>query len=68
MSFEDSIVVPYFQKQLLEYGLDVKFQQGEINLEVDRAMKKAPSKSGGSGINRPEAKLLIQASKLYCLD
>ncbi|EOE6359720.1 N-6 DNA methylase, partial [Enterococcus hirae] len=64
MSFEDSIVVPYFQKQLLEYGLDVKFQQGEINLEVDRAMKKAPSKSGGSGINRPEAKLLIQDSKL----
>ena len=33
-------------------------------MEIDEAFEKAPSKSGGTGTNRPDTKLLLQDSKL----
>ena len=49
---------------LKSYGLRYFLEQEKINLEIDEAFEKAPSKSGGVGTNRPDAKLLLQDSKL----
>lgn len=34
-----------------------------INSEIDEALQKAPSKSGGDGSNYPDIKLFLQTSK-----
>lgn len=43
------------------YGLDYKLEQEDINTEIDNALKVYFTKNGGSGKNRPDAKLLLQA-------
>jgi len=45
---------------LKEYGLDYKLEQEHLNIEIDTALNEYFSKNGGSGGNRPDAKLLLQ--------
>lgn len=42
------------------YGLDYKLEQASLNTEIDKALDEYYSKSGGSGGNRPDVKLLLQ--------
>lgn len=49
---------------LKSYDLDYKIEQESLNYEIDNALKEYGSKSGGVGGNRPDAKLLLQDSKL----
>ncbi len=46
------------------YGLDYKLEQESLNSEIDKALEDYFSKNGGSGGNRPDAKLLLQDSCL----
>ncbi|MCD8315479.1 MAG: SAM-dependent methyltransferase [Firmicutes bacterium] len=45
---------------LKSYGLDYKLEQESLNSEIDKALDEYHSKNGGSGGNRPDAKLLLQ--------
>lgn len=45
---------------LKSYGLDYKLEQETLNSEIDKALNEYASKSGGTGGNRPDAKLLLQ--------
>lgn len=45
---------------LKKYKLDYKLEQEELNPEIDKALDDYFSKNGGSGGNRPDAKLLLQ--------
>ncbi len=45
------------------YGLDYKLEQDSLNYQIDRALKNYESKRGGTGGNRPDAKLLLQDKK-----
>lgn len=49
---------------LKTYHLDYKLEQGSLNEEIDTALNEYASKSGGSGGNRPDCKLLLQDSAL----
>ena len=44
---------------LTKYKLKTYTKTQSINSEIDTAMKKAPSKSGGSGGNYPDIRLLL---------
>ena len=45
---------------LKDYGLDYKLEQESLSFEIDKALNEYASKSGGSGGNRPDAKLMLQ--------
>lgn len=45
---------------LKSFGLDYKLEQQSLNLEIDKALEDYFSKNGGTGGNRPDAKLLLQ--------
>ena len=47
---------------LKSYQLDYKLEQESLNEEIDKALKDYFSKNGGTGANRPDAKLLLQAA------
>lgn len=47
---------------LKNYGLDYKLEQEFLNDEINKALESYFSKNGGSGANRPDTKLLLQAS------
>lgn len=49
---------------LKSHHLDYKLEQGSLNHEIDKALNDYLSKSGGSGGNRPDVKLLIQDKEL----
>lgn len=49
---------------LKAYGLDYKLEQESLNYEIDRALNEYASKSGGTGGNRPDAKLLVETKYL----
>lgn len=49
---------------LKSYGLDYKLEQESLNEEIDKALDEYKSKSGGTGGNRPDAKLLLQDDSL----
>lgn len=49
---------------LKSYGLDYKLETETLNDEIDKALNEYASKSGGSGGNRPDAKLLLKDKKL----
>lgn len=49
---------------LKSYGLDYKLEQESLNEEIDKALNEYASKSGGSGGNRPDVKLLLQDEAL----
>jgi hypothetical protein len=45
---------------LKSYGLDHKLEQEELNYEINNALEKYFSKSGGKGGNRPDTKLILK--------
>lgn len=45
---------------LKSYKLDYKLEQEPLNTEIDKALNDYFSKNGGSGGNRPDAKLLLK--------
>ena len=49
---------------LKSYGLDYKLEQEPLNPQIDKALEEYHSKSGGSGGNRPDAKLLLRDANL----
>lgn len=49
---------------LKSYKLDYKLEQESLNSEIDKALTDYFTKNGGSGANRPDAKLLLQDKKL----
>lgn len=49
---------------LKSYGLDYKLEQESLNAEIDKALDEYKSKSGGTGGNRPDTKLLLQDKAL----
>lgn len=48
---------------LKSYRLDYKLEQESLNTEIDNALNEYASKTGGSGGNRPDAKLLLKSQK-----
>lgn len=46
------------------YGLDYKLEQESVNSEIDKALDEYFNKNGGSGRNRPDAKLLLRDKRL----
>lgn len=57
-------VADFFNQQLTRYGLRYYLQQYPVNTEIESALSKAESKSGGAGGNRPDCKLLLQDAAL----
>ncbi|PSM51480.1 type IIB restriction/modification system, restriction/methyltransferase subunit [Campylobacter blaseri] len=49
---------------LKTYNLDYKLEQESLNDEIDKALNEYFSKNGGKGGNRPDAKILLQNSKM----
>lgn len=49
---------------LKSYKLDYKLEQESLNAEIDKALADYFTKNGGSGANRPDAKLLLQDKNL----
>lgn len=49
---------------LKSYKLDYKLEQESLNEEIDKALDDYYSKNGGTGGNRPDAKLLLQDKNL----
>jgi type I restriction-modification system DNA methylase subunit len=49
---------------LKSYGVDYKLEQESLNPQIDKALDEYFSKCGGSGGNRPDAKLLLRDSNL----
>lgn len=49
---------------LKSYGLDYKLEQESLNAQINKALDEYKSKSGGTGGNRPDAKLLLQDEAL----
>lgn len=45
---------------LKSYKLDYKLEQESLNSEIDKALSDYFTKNGGTGANRPDAKLLLQ--------
>lgn len=49
---------------LKKYKLDYKLEQESVNAEIDKALSDYYSKNGGTGANRPDAKILLQNKNL----
>lgn len=49
---------------LKAYKLDYKLEQEPLNSEIDKALSDYFTKNGGTGANRPDAKLLLQDKML----
>ncbi|WP_429174597.1 HsdM family class I SAM-dependent methyltransferase [Aeromonas salmonicida] len=49
---------------LKSYGVPYKLEQESLNTEIDKALEYYHSKNGGTGGNRPDAKLLLQDQNL----
>lgn len=45
---------------LKSYGLDYKLEQESLNTDIDKALADYFSKNGGTGKNRPDAKILLR--------
>lgn len=50
---------------LKQYKLDYKLEQESLNDEIETALNEYYSKSGGTGGNRPDAKLLLQDKNMH---
>ena len=49
---------------LKSHKLNYKLEQGSLNAEIDKALSDYFTKNGGTGANRPDAKLLLQDKNL----
>ena len=52
------------EKWLTSYGKEFVTQNESVNPEIDKALSKAPSKTGGEGANLVDVKMLLKDSKL----
>lgn len=52
------------EKWLTSYGMEFVTQNESVNPEIDKALLKAPSKTGGEGANLVDVKLLLKDSNL----
>jgi len=50
---------------LKSYKLDYKLEQESLNAEIDKALSDYYTKNGGTGANRPDAKLLLRDKYLH---
>jgi len=57
-------VIDIVNKWLKSYSIDYKLEQESLNFQIDQALKKYPSKSGGKGGNRVDIKILKQDKNL----
>lgn len=60
----EPIIADLVNSWLKEYKLDYKLEQESLNFEIDTALDEYYSKNGGTGGNRPDAKLLLQDKEL----
>ena len=60
----EPIVADLVNGLLKSYKLDYKLEQETLNNEIDAALNEYYSKSGGTGGNRPDAKLLLKDRNL----
>ena len=60
----EPIVADKVNGWLKDYGLDYKLEQESLNKEIDNALNEYYSKNGGTGGNRPDAKLLLEDKNL----
>lgn len=60
----EPIIADTVNTWLRGYGLDYKLEQESLNTEIDTALDEYYSKNGGTGGNRPDAKLLLQDKDL----
>lgn len=60
----EPIVADKVNSWLKDYGLDYKLEQESLNKEIDNALNEYYSKNGGTGGNRPDAKLLLEDKNL----
>jgi hypothetical protein len=49
---------------LKSYKLPYKLEQEQVNTEIDKALSDYFTKNGGTGANRPDAKILLQDKNL----
>lgn len=54
----------FFKKQLDSFQVKYFTKTEPINTDIDEALKNAPSKSGGSGNNYPDIKVLIETKTM----
>lgn len=59
-SYEEK-VEDYFKNQLKEFGIEYRTKTEPVNKSVDDALSNYQSKSGGSGKNYPDIKLLLSS-------
>lgn len=52
-------VKEWFVKTMSENNTEYKTEQDSYNQDIEAALKKAPSKNGGSGSNRPDFQMLV---------
>lgn len=52
-------VADFYHQQMKKFNLDYKLEQESLNYQIDKALQEYASKTGGSGGNRPDAKLLL---------
>ncbi len=57
-------IVDLANSWLKSYKLDYKLEQESLNTEIDKALSDYFTKNGGTGANRPDAKLLLQDKNL----
>lgn len=57
-------IADFANSWLKSYKLDYKLEQESLNAEIDKALIDYFTKNGGSGANRPDAKLLLQDKNL----
>ncbi len=57
-------VEDFFKKQLDSYQVKYFTKTEAMNADIDEALKRAPSKSGGSGNNYPDIKVLIETKAM----
>ncbi len=55
-------VADKMNQNMAKHKLDYKLEQGTLNTSIDNALNAYYSKRGGTGGNRPDAKLLLQHS------
>ena len=52
-------VKDWFAQALSQHKTKYCIEQGTLNIEIENALKAAPSKSGGNGYGRPDFQLML---------
>lgn len=50
----------WFAQALSQHKTKYCIEQGTLNIEIESALKAAPSKSGGNGYGRPDFQLMVK--------